>query len=198
MCSSDLPGRPPIRVYALPQTLAVLRAHLFNDQLWPDFTRLPEPQAPVLTLHELAVGQTLTLGAHARQVRVLPARHIVPGVGFAVLGRDAQEGDWAYSGDTGPNPALWEHLQALHVRELVIEAAFSEAEAALAARSGHHCPSSLAAELAHLPAGVQLRLTHIKPGEMPTVLSELQTRLPAGCTVSPLQAGQRFIAGRLA
>jgi ribonuclease BN (tRNA processing enzyme) len=189
-------GRPPIRVHALPETLAVLRTHLFNDQLWPDFTRLPGPQAPVLTLHELAVGQTLTLGVQARRVRVLPARHTVPAVGYAVLGRDTQEGDWVFTGDTGPNPALWAHLRGLNVRQLVIEVAFPESDAVLAAQSGHHCPSSLAAELRHLPPGAQVLLTHVKPGEMPAVLNELQARLPAGCTAFPLQAGQRLLAGQ--
>ena len=43
-------GRAPIQVRALPQTLDVLRRHLFNNQLWPDFTRLPQAEAPVLEL----------------------------------------------------------------------------------------------------------------------------------------------------
>jgi glyoxylase-like metal-dependent hydrolase (beta-lactamase superfamily II) len=34
-------NRPPIQVHALPETLAALRAHIFNGVIWPDFTRLP-------------------------------------------------------------------------------------------------------------------------------------------------------------
>ena len=56
-------GRGPIQVHALPETLQVLRQHLFNDQLWPDFTRLPTAVRPVLKLKPLAVGDRLTLGA---------------------------------------------------------------------------------------------------------------------------------------
>src|SRR5690242_6529792 len=41
-------GRAPIQVHALAETLQVLRQHLFNDHLWPDFTRLPSASQPVL------------------------------------------------------------------------------------------------------------------------------------------------------
>lgn len=185
-------GRGPIRVHALPETLEVLRRHLFNDQLWPDFTRLPQPAQPVLSLHELAVGQTLELGAQRRRIRVLPARHTVPAVGYAVLG---SAGDWVYTGDTGPNPALWEALRGLDLRQLVIEIAFSEGDRAIATDSLHHCPSTLAAELAQVPGHVEVMLTHVKPGEMPTVLAELAARLGPGRSVTALRAGQRLTLG---
>ncbi|MBQ0932630.1 3',5'-cyclic-nucleotide phosphodiesterase [Ideonella sp. 4Y16] len=185
-------GRGPIQVHALPQTLAVLRQHLFNDLLWPDFTRLPQPAQPVLSLHELAVGQTLELGAQRRRIRVLPARHTVPAVGYAVLGTG---GDFVYTGDTGPNPALWEALRGLNLRQLVIEIAFSEGDRAIATDSLHHCPSTLAAELAQVPGEVEVLLTHVKPGEMPTVLAELAARLGPGRAVTALRAGQRLNLG---
>lgn len=182
-------GRPPIQVHALPQTLEVLRRHLFNDQLWPDFTRLPTAASPVLALHTLQVGQALTLGRQQRRVQVLPALHTVPAVGYAVHG---SRGVWAYTGDTGPNPALWEALRGLPLVQLVIEIAFPESERAVALDSRHHCPSTLAAELAQVPAEVQVLLTHIKPGEMPTVLADLAARVP-GLPPQALQAGQVLV-----
>ena len=41
-------GSAPIQVHALPETLAALRAHIFNGIIWPDFTRLPSAEHPVL------------------------------------------------------------------------------------------------------------------------------------------------------
>jgi ribonuclease BN (tRNA processing enzyme) len=98
-------------------------------------------------------------------------------------------GVWAYTGDTGTNPALWEALRALPLAQLVIEIAFPESERAVAADSRHHCPSTLVAELAQVPADVQVLLTHIKPGEMATVLADLAARLQGPAPVA-LQAGQ--------
>ena len=40
----------PVQVHALPATLDALRQHVFNNTIWPDFTRLPTPEAPFLQL----------------------------------------------------------------------------------------------------------------------------------------------------
>jgi ribonuclease BN (tRNA processing enzyme) len=181
-------GRPPIQVRALPETLEVLRRHLFNNQLWPDFTRLPRSESPVLELVSFELGEVLTLGSQQRRIEVLPARHSVPAVGFGVRGA---RGLWVYTGDTGPNPALWQALQGRPISHLTIEIAFPESERGLAADSGHHCPSTLAAEMRHVPPGLQVQLTHVKPGEMPTVLADLARHLP-GADLLALEAGHRF------
>jgi ribonuclease BN (tRNA processing enzyme) len=180
-------GRGPIQVHALPETLQVLRQHLFNDQLWPDFTRLPTAVRPVLQLKPLAVGERLTLGARQRLIDVLPASHAVPACGYAVQAPSGRV--WVYTGDTGPNPALWEALQGRDIGQLVIEVAFAEADRAVAADSRHHCPSTLAGELSHVASGVEVLLTHIKPGELETIRAELAEQLPA-LAFEALQAGQ--------
>jgi ribonuclease BN (tRNA processing enzyme) len=180
-------GRAPIQVHALPETLQVLRQHLFNDQLWPDFTRLPSASQPVLQLQPIAIGQTLRLGAAARAIEVLPASHAVPACGFAVTAPSGRS--WVYTGDTGPNPALWAALQGRDVAQLVIEVAFAETERAIAADSRHHCPSSLAEELRHVPDGVEVLLTHMKPGELDTIRADITDRLPVR-RLKALVAGQ--------
>lgn len=165
-------GAGPIEVHALPETLAVLRDHLFNDKLWPDFTRLPTASNPVLRFVPFDIGETLTLAG--RRIEVLPARHSVPACGFAVHARNPTRGGWVFSGDTGPNPPFWERIARFPVAYVVIETAFSESECQLAEASGHHCPSSLAAELATAPADASIYITHIKPGEIDAVMMGLR------------------------
>lgn len=182
-------SRPPIRVHGLPHTLEVLARHVFNNQLWPDFTRLPSATQPVLQLCPFEPGARLSVGAAGRVLRVLPAAHSVPAVGFAL---EAPGGDWVYTGDTGPNPALWPALAARPVRHLVIEITFPEAQSRLADQSGHHCPSTLVEELRALPVGATVHLTHLKPGEWPQVRLELAQRLPKA-RLQPLLAGEQFL-----
>ena len=183
-------GRPPITVHALPATLDALRAHVFNGAIWPDFTRLPSAEAPILALQPFAIGDSLPLGRH--HIEVLPALHTVPAVGFAVLG--AAEGAWVYTGDTAPNPALWQRLQALKVHSLVIETAFRNDERQLAAVSRHLHPAALGRELQHLAQGAQVFITHIKPGELDAVMGEI-TALDARHRVQALAAGQVMTLG---
>ena len=160
--------RPPIRVHALATTLAALRQHIFNGVIWPDFTRLPNPTNPVLELHSIEVGQVLELGTN--RVEVLSARHTVPAVGYAVLG---PKGSWVFTGDTGPNPELWARLNTLPIAALVIETAFGDDERELAHISKHLCPSELGDELAKLLTPTDVYITHIKPGEVNAVMSEI-------------------------
>jgi ribonuclease BN (tRNA processing enzyme) len=182
-------GRPPITVHALPATLDAMGRHLFNGVIWPDFTRLPRPEAPLLRLEPFAVGDVVALGP--RRIEVLPAEHTVPACGFAVLPANDEAGAWVFSGDTGPNPALWQRLASLRVATLVIETAFSDEEQELAHVSAHLCPKLLAAELSRLNGAVSVHITHIKPGEVAGVMGQIMAREKRH-HIAALTAGQIF------
>ncbi len=180
---------PPIRVHALPATLDALRRHIFNGVIWPDFTRLPSAAKPLLAFEPFEIGQVLAFGEH--RIEVLPAIHTVPAVGFAVL---AEGGAWVFTGDTGPNPALWLRLRSLDIAHLVIEAAFSDEERALAKISSHLCPSMLGKELLQLDGSVAVHITHIKPGEVEAVMAQIAA-LGSRHRISALRSGDAMRLG---
>jgi len=189
--------RGPITVHALSETLAALRTHIFNGAIWPDFTRLPTAENPVLQLIPFEVGQVLVL--NGKRIEVLSAAHTVPAVGFAVECRGAEgsaepRGWWVYTGDTGPNPLLWERLRAMRVAHLIIETAFSDDERQLARISRHLCPAALGHELAQLEGNVDVHITHIKPGEVEAVMSEIG-RLGTPHRIHALAAGHAMDLG---
>ena len=185
---------PPIVVHALPATLEALRKHIFNGVIWPDFTRLPSAEAPILAFEPFAVGDVLALGAH--RIEVLSAIHTVPAVGFAVLPQEGNGdiGAWVFTGDTGPNPALWQRLRNLPLAHLVIETAFSDEERALAKISSHLCPALLGAELAQLKGSITVHITHIKPGEVKAVMAQIAA-LGSRHRISALQSGLTLSLG---
>jgi ribonuclease BN (tRNA processing enzyme) len=180
--------RPPVQVHALAATIAALRLHIFNGVIWPDFTQLPDKAHPVLQFHAIEVGQVLQLGS--RRVEVLPASHTVPAVGYAVLARQPGGGAWVFTGDTGPNPALWQRLASLPMAALVIETAFGDDETALASISKHLCPAQLQSELACLAAPTDVFITHIKPGEVDAVMSEIAAQVGGRHRIRALAPGQ--------
>ena len=177
--------RGPIRVHALAETLEALRTHIFNGAIWPDFTRLPSPGQPTLELRAFSVGDRLRVDGYV--VEVLPAAHTVPAVGFAIDGGAA--GWWVFTGDTGPNPALWARLAAMDVAHLVIETAFSDEEQELAGISQHLCPMVLREELVQLRGAVDVHITHIKPGEQEAVMAGI-AGFDTPHRIAPLVAGQ--------
>ena len=166
----------PLRVHALRATIDALRAHVFNNVIWPDFESIPSIEAPFVSFHVIAVGQMLPLGSREpKLVEVLPAVHTVPACGFAV--RRAEGGaHWVFSGDTERNAPFWERVNAIDVAMLVIETAFSSREQALAERSLHLSPAVLADELAHIGPGKQypIYITHTKPTETDEIMSQIE------------------------
>ena len=186
----------PIIVHALPGTIAALKAHVFNDVIWPDFSRIPTPEAPFISFHEIQIGQTLDITG--KRIEVMPAIHTVPAVGYAVT---SGKGSWIFSGDTERNPAFWRRLNQMDVAALVIETAFSNREQDLAKRSLHLSPHALADELDCIDQGKSfpIYITHTKPAETELIMSEIQRfdqTQPSGPNVVHdirwLRAGQEF------
>jgi ribonuclease BN (tRNA processing enzyme) len=186
----------PLRVHALPETIASLQQHIFNNVIWPDFSKIPSSDAPFLTFHPLSTGQSIAF--KNKTIEVLPAVHTVPAVGYAV---SAGQGNWVFTGDTERNPAFWTRLNQLDVAMLVIETAFSNRETELAKRSLHLSPSSLADELDNIgkDKNYPIYITHTKPAETELIMHEVQRfdqTQPDGQDVSHdirwLRAGQEF------
>src|SRR6185503_310847 len=160
----------PIVIHATAETLAILREHLFNWKLWPDFSQIPDPARPVLRYETIEVGVPVDLGG--RKVTALPANHVVPAVGFRL---DSGQASLVFSGDTTTNDALWEQVNEIeNLRYLIIETAFSNAERQLAIDSKHLCPSMLATELAKLKRSAKIFITHLKPGEGALTMEQVQ------------------------
>lgn len=187
----------PLQVYALRETLEALKAHVFNDVVWPDFTRIPTRHAPFIQFCEVAVGQVLQVGG--KSVEVMPAVHSVPAVGYAVRTEGAH---WVYTGDTAHNPEFWRRLNQMEVGMLVIETAFSRREHALAVRSKHLSPDVLVSELDLIDSTRKfpIYIMHTKPAETDLIMAEIQalneTRLAQarpGHDLHWLQAGQEFV-----
>lgn len=186
----------PIRISALPGTIAALKTHIFNNVIWPDFSRIPSAQAPFISFHEIQVGQLLEL--NGKTIEVLPAVHTVPACGYAVSGSG---GAWVFTGDTERNPAFWRRLNQMDVAALVIETAFSNREQDLAKRSLHLSPLALAEELDCIDKGraYPIYITHTKPAETELIMTEIQKfdqTQPFGPNVVHdirwLRAGQEF------
>ena len=182
----------PLTVHALPATIDALRRHFFNWTIWPDFTAIPSVAEPGLRFEPMVPGQTVVVGDAVR-IAALPAVHVVPAMGYQV---ETAAASLVFTGDTAPNPALWPIVNGIeNLRHLVIECAFSEADRVLAQVSCHLCPSLLAAELAHLgmlkAAGLQIHVTHLKPGDSERTMSEI-ARFTSGISLNRLREGTVF------
>ncbi len=160
----------PIVVHAIPATLEIVRNHVFNWEIWPDFTQIPSPENPMLEYQAIRTGEAVSIGGRA--ITALPANHVVPAVGFHV---DSGLASLVFTGDTTTNDALWAVVNRIaNLRYLIIETAFCNREKQLAVVSKHLCPSMLADELAKLERTADIYITHLKPGEIELTMQEIE------------------------
>ena len=159
----------PIVVYGIKETLDILRAHLFNWKIWPDFTQIPNGAKPFMVYREVAVGEAIEI--RGRRFIPIPANHTVPAVGYAIEGPRAS---LIYTGDTSTNDALWRVVNATpRLKYLIIETAFCNRERDIAVASKHLCPQMLAEELEKMRASPEVYITHLKPGEGALTMREV-------------------------
>ncbi len=110
----------PVRVHASTECARTLRQNVFNGKLWPDFTRIPSPGAPVMDLRSFSTRRAFRAGALTFQP--VPVRHPVESVGFVVGdGRTS----FGISGDTGPTTAFWKLVNGSPgLKALLVELSF--------------------------------------------------------------------------
>ncbi len=165
----DMRGKP-LTVYATAATIEILRTHIFNWAIWPDFAEIPSPEHPYLRFETIRVGKATEIGG--RRITALPANHTVPAVGYQL---DSGQASLVFTGDTGPCPALWQAVNKIrNLRYLIIETAFSDRERKLANMSKHLCPALLAEELRCLERTAEIYITHLKPGQVELTMQEIE------------------------
>ncbi|HEY1076079.1 MAG TPA: 3',5'-cyclic-nucleotide phosphodiesterase [Fontimonas sp.] len=175
----------PIEVHGSAETLAALREHIFNWKIWPDFSKLPDQDKPLLRWRETHPGEPFELDAD-RRLTAFKVLHTVPAVGYAIEGR---RGTFVFTGDTYADDGMWSFLNGLpRLDKLMIEIAFADEQQALGYASKHFTPALLGAELQKLRHRPKLYLTHHKPGSEGAIHKQCRVAL-RGWEYSHLKRG---------
>jgi ribonuclease BN (tRNA processing enzyme) len=163
----------PMTVHATQETLSILKTHLFNWKLWPDFSQIPDAQNPVMRFEPVTVGGAVAL--NGRRVTALPANHVVPAVGYHL---DSGKASLVFTGDTTSNDAFWPIVNEIaNLKYLIIETALSDRERDLAQLAKHLCPSLLAEELSKLRLTPEIYITHLKPRESELIMQQIAVKV---------------------
>jgi len=159
-----------LRIYAIPEVIASMKNHLFNNLTWPDFTCLPNDLTPVLKLVEIQPEQPFEVNGLV--VRAVHVSHIVPTVGYLL---EDKQGTIAFSSDTGPTSRFWEVVNSVkRLRAVITETSFPNELQELANISGHLTPNTLEPELRKLEREVPVYLYGFKPKHMETIRRQIK------------------------
>jgi ribonuclease BN (tRNA processing enzyme) len=167
----------PVVLHCGPETAETLRTSYFNNYLWPDFTRIPSLQNPVMRIETHDALQPFVVasaeGAHDYEVRYVPVTHPVESMAMLIRG---PTGSILYSSDTGPTTKLWQVANATpDLCGLFVELSFPNHMQDLADVAGHYTPKTLFDEMKkiHRRDEIPLFVYHLKPSYYEQTLKEL-------------------------
>ncbi len=168
--------RDALEILVTPQVLHTVKLHLFNNDTWPDFTRIPNDMLPAIRL--VQVEPRAQFSANSLRLTPVPVRHTVPTHGYLV--EEDEGGAVLFTSDTGPTTEVWEVAnRTTRLRAVIVEVSFPSRMQSVADVSLHLTPITLAAELAKLKRDVAVYLYHLKPAYVDELRQELAaTRFP--------------------
>ena len=182
-------GCAPLQILGTKPTLDILRAHFFNDLLWPDFSKIPSKKEPTILYKTLKPEVRVEIAGFG--VRAISVTHTIDTCAFIV---DKNGASVAYSGDTGPTDRLWAVLnEQKDLRALLMEVSFPNEQQRIATLSGHHTPLTLLTDLKKYtrPKDLPTLLYHIKPAFQSEV--EKQCSKLKGVELTVLSLGDQLL-----
>ena len=160
----------PLEIVAQEPVLSTIHRNLLNNQIWPDFTRLPSPANPTVRLRAIPEGKPFRAGTVV--FTPFAVSHVVPTYGYVVSkpGRSV-----LFSADTEPTDRLWAAAsRARNLKAIFLEVSFSDRQLEVARASRHLTPSLVRRELPKAPPRVPIYLYHMKPPSFPRIRREIQ------------------------
>jgi cAMP phosphodiesterase len=149
--------RKPIELISSFEVLDILRKHLFNNKIWPDFTTISNGHCPILTYRPIETS--VKIGA--LEVSLYPVHHPVPAVGFILR---EKKNSLLITGDTGPTDLLWDEAnKEPNLKGVITEIAFPNRMQKVANAAGHFTPNMFKDEMTKLKKSVPLLIYHLKP-----------------------------------
>lgn len=169
-----------VNVVSTKEIISIIASHLMNGLLWPDFTKIPSAELPVLRYLEVTAEAPFPIGGDAEySVTAYPVKHTVPAVAYRITKGSTTI---LYTGDTGPTDGVWERAGELSA--LLVEVSFPNDMEQTALLTGHLTPQLLAKELRKLPMlPHRILVTHLKPQYHDVIVGELDALSVPGLSI---------------
>ncbi|MFK8139305.1 MAG: 3',5'-cyclic-nucleotide phosphodiesterase [Bdellovibrionales bacterium] len=174
-------SRPVLNLRSKSSVLDDVHRHLFNDVLWPDFSKIinnPKTKSNILNFQSFE--NQLELDGY--KITMIDVNHPGNAVGFII---DDGVHQIVFSGDTGPTDELWEIANSQeNLKAVFTEISFPNDMLPLAEASGHMTTKLLVQEIkTKLDSDVPLFINHFKPLYFSQLVKEFHELAPSNWTL---------------
>ncbi len=163
----------PLTVVGHEKVISAVRAHIFNNTVWPDFTTIGEP--PYLNYQAIDAGEWISIGDY--EVRAELSNHRPTTTGFMIKKGGV---GLAYSSDIGFGAsdgkcAFTDFLtQNLDIENLIVEATFPDRLEDFANMTLHNTAAHVADFVKGLGRNMRVLITHMRPVDIAEIQSDFE------------------------
>ncbi|MDF1875467.1 3',5'-cyclic-nucleotide phosphodiesterase [Sulfurimonas sp. SAG-AH-194-I05] len=159
-----------INIFGTQEVIEIIQENIFNDKVWPDFSKIPliDGSDSTLTFHEIKYFKEYTIGNFI--IEPYPNFHTFGSSGFIINNK------MVFTSDTFLCYHTWDFLNKnKNLTQLVIEVSFPSEFKRLAVMSKHLTPILLKSELESLQRDdVKIYVNHIKYEYFDKIIKELK------------------------
>ncbi len=148
----------PIEIISSEEVIRAIKEHLFNNRIWPDFTKLPSEKKPILKYRPIEVNTPFKIAG--LEINTIYASHVVPTVSYFISKNNSTV---LFTADTGPTNKIWEEANKINnLKAVFIDTTFPNKMQGLADKSKHLTPQKLREELKKLKQKATIYSYHNK------------------------------------
>jgi len=160
----------PINIFATQKVIDILKENIFNNKVWPDFSKIPlmSGKGSTIIFNSLEYFQEYNIGNF--KLQPYPNFHTFGSCGYII------NDNMVFTSDTFLCYHTWDFLNKnKNLKQLVIEVSFPSAYNRLAVLSKHLTPTLLKSELESLQRDdVKIYINHLKYEYLDEILDELK------------------------
>jgi len=160
----------PVAVFGPRDTIRCLREHLFNDFLWPDFSKFSNSRTAILEMAVVDAGERVPIDGV--EIVPFPMDHSVECHGYLIEGRRSAI---AICGDTCSLDGLLRLRDGVdNLKAVFVEASFPADQAKIAKISKHLATDSFGETVEKHLSDVDVYATHLKPEYLKKISGEIE------------------------
>lgn len=151
----------PLRIWGSKETIQALKTNIFNEVIWPDFSKLPDKENPTISFHVIEAEKPFMID-HL-EITAISVNHVVPTFGFLIESHKTNS-SFLYTADTCNTVRVWDVANAQeNLKAVIVDCSFPNEYEELALVSGHMTPEMLGRDLALLKRDCRILVYHLKP-----------------------------------
>lgn len=159
----------PVKIVSTQKNINILKKHVFNNKIWPDFSKLSNGNCRILEW--VVIKKKMKIGDVT--IQIYDVNHPVPAIGFILS--DESGASIVISGDTGPTDAIWRAAnKCSNLKAIFTEIAFPNWAGHVAEAAGHFTPAMFQREYKKIPKDVPIYIYHLKPSFYNALKKEIE------------------------